>query len=696
MSIAPLPSTTARPNIIGAEGMKPHVRHGLVAPSPSKAPRRGRRPNTAPAGSRSSARPAAVARWSSSESVELVNEDWDRVAAHMDRGRTLDSTLAEHSLEATRDVKRWENALLQEQLAELEACGVHKWLETTKRGLGLFLCIDSGGRLIVSGVEAPSSASREGVPVGCEVLSINGAPVYPDESGTSAVTALLSTVCHRRVRFVLSPPAPSALGTAGHRAWQPFPDFEALTVVGEPLVTIEHCCCCADHQDTTRHDEGKYVGVANELKDAILDLVPYARVELKPFDRHDPIMRGRLGTMEVQLGWRGVDGSLCKRVVYSKRVRGRWPKVWKVAETVLTQLKMTPAVVAFTDPKLAAATAIQASVRGHQAREPPAKADGTAEQAPTASETEAVADAEEATEEDEEEDPEPEPAPAPQPQAPARPAAPSEPEDAEPELEPESEPEPEPEPGPAVTTEADSAPEGAMERPDEPEPHPERARWTAAVGRWVHVDPDCEDEDTVAEIESLSPGGGLCRLCEVLPELEEGLLMLLLERTSISVAADEEGEEDGGDDRTDVYPCDVMELVDDETTAMLDAQFGSAAEWAARCAEARTERLALASALDASQGQRQQQEEEGSGSGRQGGGIAVRIRQLGPGSEGLYCTARSELLHAAAGEEAGAMTLVGVSEELGGYDDRPFEVEHGAPSGGRLRLWLAEGEIEQL
>jgi hypothetical protein len=61
----------------------------------------------------------------------------------------------------------------------------------------------------------------------------------------------------------------------------------------------------------------------------------------------------------------------------------------------------------------------------------------------------------------------------------------------------------------------------------------------------------------------------------------------------------------------------------------------------------------------------------------------------------LYCTARSEL-HAAAGEEAVAMTLVGVSEELGGYDDRPFEVDHVAPSGERLRLWLAEGEIEQL
>ena len=91
--------------------------------------------------------------------MTLTNRDWDTVAREAS-GTTLDAALAAHTLEATRDIKKWEHALLQEQLAVLEGRGVDAWLETAKRGLGLFLCLDSAGRLIVSGVESPSSASE--------------------------------------------------------------------------------------------------------------------------------------------------------------------------------------------------------------------------------------------------------------------------------------------------------------------------------------------------------------------------------------------------------------------------------------------------------------------------------------------------------------------------------------------------------
>eukprot|EP01044_Picomonas_judraskeda_P005489 COSAG03_NODE_519_length_7216_cov_23.238724_4_plen_667_part_00 len=663
--------------------MIPHVRTGRVAPLPSK-----QRPSTAPAGGRSrrSTRVPAAARWSGIETVELLNDDWDRVAGRMDPGRTLGAALAEHSLEATRDIKRWENALLHEQVAELEACGVNRWLETTKRGLGLFLCVDSGGRLVVSGVETPSSASKEGVPVGCEVLSINGAPVYPDETGTTAVTALLSTVCHRRVKLVLSPPAPSTLGTAGLRAWQPFPEFEALKSVGEPLITIEHCCGCADHQVTTRHDESKYVAVANELKEAIQDLVPYATVELKPYERHEPMSRGRLGTMEVQLGWRGTDGGLCKRVVFSKRVRGCWPKVWKVAETILAQLKLTPAIAAYANPQLAGATDIPASVQesaapANRANQPPLTAEGQ-----LAGDTDG--------EEDENEDTD---GPKPVPPVPPRTKAASE---SAPGIDTATQDrssattgrQPEPEPEPETSSEA-GAPLASISGAEpgdaaaintrvelEAEAHPERARWTAAVGRWVRVDPNCDDEDTVAEMEGFSPGGGgLCRLCEVLPELEEGLLMLLLERTAVPPTEGEQDEEAVGDLRTDVYPCDVIELVADADAARaLDAKFGTAGEWAARCAEAHIDRAALASALDAAKAQ--------------AAVCHVRIRRQGQGSGGLYCTAAHELA-AARGNPAHdpVATLIAVSDEVGGYDDRPFTVEVSGAT-----FYFAEGEIEML
>ena len=93
--------------------------------------------------------------------MTLTNRDWDTVAREAS-GTTLDAALAARTLEATRDIKKWEHALLQEQLAVLEGRGVDAWLETAKRGLGLFLCLDSAGRLIVSGVESPSSASEEG------------------------------------------------------------------------------------------------------------------------------------------------------------------------------------------------------------------------------------------------------------------------------------------------------------------------------------------------------------------------------------------------------------------------------------------------------------------------------------------------------------------------------------------------------
>ncbi len=652
------------------------------------------RPSTAPAARRRSRRAdrAAVARWSGIETVELINADWDRVARQMDPGRSLDAALAEHSLEATRDIKRWENALLQEQVTELEACGVSRWLQTTKRGLGLFLCVDGGGRLIVSGVETPSSASKEDVPVGCEVLSINGAPVYPDESGTSAVTTLLSTVCHRRVKLVLSPPAPSTLGTAGLRAWQPFPEFEALKTVGETLITIEHCCCCVDHQVTTRHDESKYVAVANELKDAIQDLVPYAKVELKPFDRNEPMFRGRLGTMEVQLGWRGTDGGLCKRVVFSKRVRCCWPNVWKVAESILAQLKMTPAVAAYAKPQLAVGTANQAGIHGHQAQESVAPTTGTEQPSVVAGGEDTVNDD---TGGDEEGTEELVTKPVVVPQAPPRPAAPTEtavPDAAqqpEPEAErlPESLPKAEGETGVAKTVVSlvanaeagDAAVASATAGCLMPEDaHPERERWAAAIGRWVRVDPQCDDEDTVAEMESFSPGGGICRLCEVLPELEEGLLMLLLERTAAPPAAGEHEQEDedaAGDLRTDAYPCDVIELiVDDEVSRPLDAQFGSAEQWAARCAEARIERTALASAVDAAQAQDQ--------------GCQVRIRPQGQGSGGLYCTMANGLATVAHGQLA---TLIAVADEVGGYDDRPFIVDMNGAT-----FEFAEGEIELL
>ena len=181
------------------------------------------------------------------QTVKLINYDWDRVAEMC--GDTLGHALARHTLAATRDVKAWENTLLKAEMDDLENNGVEQWLETTKRGLGIFLHIDSAGNVVISGVEHPSSASDAGVEVGALVAAINGRTLQPqDGSSGGAVAPLLGTVCHRNVELSFSSET-----VPDFRRWQHFEEFDSLSE-GQALVTIEHCCCCEDHQDTTRHE----------------------------------------------------------------------------------------------------------------------------------------------------------------------------------------------------------------------------------------------------------------------------------------------------------------------------------------------------------------------------------------------------------------------------------------------------------
>ena len=81
---------------------------------------------------------------------------------------------------------------------------------------------------------------------------------------------------------------------------------------------------------------------------------------------------------------------------------------------------------------------------------------------------------------------------------------------------------------------------------------------------------------------------------EVLPALEEGLLMLTLERTAMLGPEERErGDEDMDEERTDVFPADVIELLPPEAAAALDAKYGDGSPWQARCDRARQERRAI-------------------------------------------------------------------------------------------------------
>ena len=55
------------------------------------------------------------------------------------------------------------------------------------------------------------------------------------------------------------------------------------TAPNRVVVTVEHCADCAKHHaSTTRHDEGKYSGNAEAVKDAIMAAFPFIEVHVKP------------------------------------------------------------------------------------------------------------------------------------------------------------------------------------------------------------------------------------------------------------------------------------------------------------------------------------------------------------------------------------------------------------------------------
>ena len=75
---------------------------------------------------------------------------------------------------------------------------------------------------------------------------------------------------------------PSIALTKVSRSRYPFKEFDALPPeAGAAVLTIEHCCHCAEHQDTTRHVESRYVSYAEQLKDAVESVLPSLQVAVR-------------------------------------------------------------------------------------------------------------------------------------------------------------------------------------------------------------------------------------------------------------------------------------------------------------------------------------------------------------------------------------------------------------------------------
>ena len=55
----------------------------------------------------------------------------------------------------------------------------------------------------------------------------------------------------------------------------------------------------------------------------------------------------------------GGERGVSKRVIWSKRVRGKWPKIWTLTEIIMLHMKPTPAVVGREQARVAAVNRIK-------------------------------------------------------------------------------------------------------------------------------------------------------------------------------------------------------------------------------------------------------------------------------------------------------------------------------------------------
>merc|ERR1711871_1482937 len=92
----------------------------------------------------------------------------------------------------------------------------------------------------------------------------------------------------------------------------------------------EHCVGCAQHAMTTRHDEAKYIGVAEQFRDIVANELPGCHVLINP-ENAEHTLKPRLGSFEIVARWRH-GGRRYESTVFSKIKDRKFPNVAKVVE----------------------------------------------------------------------------------------------------------------------------------------------------------------------------------------------------------------------------------------------------------------------------------------------------------------------------------------------------------------------------
>jgi hypothetical protein len=91
------------------------------------------------------------------------------------------------------------------------------------------------------------------------------------------------------------------------------------------LICVEHCCNCIEHQDTTQHEESKYVDSANDVIRYLSESVHDSKLSVRlGVLRHKIAVEKRIGGFEIKILYKGEKGS-SSCLLHSKLATRKWP-----------------------------------------------------------------------------------------------------------------------------------------------------------------------------------------------------------------------------------------------------------------------------------------------------------------------------------------------------------------------------------
>lgn len=124
-------------------------------------------------------------------------------------------------------------------------------------------------------------------------------------------------------------------------------DFDDLRH-GQPVLLVEYCSGCENHNNSLRHDPEKYARKALEMKAAVQREFPFFKIVLRPLDTTRPESINRLGLFEVSMASHELQGP---KLLGSKLKTLLWPEPRTVVSNIRATFPSRQLVVTLELPK---------------------------------------------------------------------------------------------------------------------------------------------------------------------------------------------------------------------------------------------------------------------------------------------------------------------------------------------------------